>query len=386
MRIFALKMLFGDSAKFYGILLGLGFATLLISQQSSIFVGLMSRTFGFITDTPQAEIWIADPDQRYLDDNKALRTTAVQRIRGIEGLEWAVPLYKGLIMVQLPDGQRQMSQVIGIDDSSLIAGPSRMLEGTLDDLRRSDGIIVDERACRREFMLKRPPEGGPPRKLRVGDVVELNELRAEVVGICKATQTFQSQPVIYTTYNRAIQYAPPNRRMTSMILAKAAPDEDVDALCTRITERTGLAAFPTDAYREKTLSYWIRETGIPINFGTSIILGFVVGVAVAGQMFYNFTLDNLKYFGAMKAMGATTPRLLGMVSLQAATVAVLGFGLGIGITSAFGLTVPGDRLAFRMTWHIPLVAAGAVTLICVASAALGMYRVFRLDPADVFKG
>jgi putative ABC transport system permease protein len=174
--------------------------------------------------------------------------------------------------------------------------------------------------------------------------------------------------------------------MTSMILAKAVPGEDVDALCARITERTGLAAFPTDAYREKTLSYWVRETGIPINFGTSIILGFVVGVAVAGQMFYNFTLDNLKYFGAMKAMGATTPRLLGMVSLQAATVAVLGFGLGIGITSAFGLTVPGDRLAFRMTWHIPLVAAGAVTLICVASAALGMYRVFRLDPADVFKG
>jgi putative ABC transport system permease protein len=386
MRIFALKMLFGDSAKFYGILLGLGFATLLISQQSSIFVGLMSRTFGFITDTPQAEIWVADPDQRYLDDNKALRTTALQRIRGIEGLEWAVPLYKGLIMVQLPDGQRQMSQVIGIDDASLIGGPSRMLEGTLDDLRRSDGIIVDERACRREFMLKRPPGGGSPRKLQVGDVVELNELRAEVVGICKATQTFQSQPVIYTTYNRAIQFAPPNRRMTSMILAKSAPGEDVDALCARIAERTGLAAFPTDAYREKTLSYWIRETGIPINFGTSIILGFVVGVAVAGQMFYNFTLDNLKYFGAMKAMGATTPRLLGMVSLQAATVAVLGFGLGIGITSAFGLTVPGDRLAFRMTWHIPLVAAGAVTLICVASAALGMYRVFRLDPADVFKG
>ncbi len=386
MRLFALKMLFGDAAKFYGILLGLGFATLLISQQSSIFVGLMSRTFGFITDTPQADIWIADPDQRYLDDNKALRTTAVQRIRGIEGLDWAVPLFKGLIMVQLPDGQRQMSQVIGIDDASLIAGPSRMLQGSLDDLRRSDGIIVDERACRREFMVKRPPEGGAPRPLRVGDILELNEMRAEVVGICKATQTFQSQPVVYTTYNRAIQFAPPNRRLTSMILASPEPGQDIDRLCATIRERTGLAAFPTDDFRNKTLNYWMSETGIPINFGTSIILGFVVGVAVAGQTFYNFTLDNLKYFGAMKAMGATTPRLLGMVSLQAATVAVLGFGLGIGVTSLFGLTIPGDRLAFRMTWHIPLIAASAVVLICVGSAALGMYKVLRLDPAEVFKG
>jgi putative ABC transport system permease protein len=99
-------------------------------------------------------------------------------------------------------------------------------------------------------------------------------------------------------------------------------------------------------------------------------------------MFYNFVLDNLKYFGAMKAMGASRKTLLGMVFLQASTIAVLGFGLGIGMTSAFGLTVPGERLAFRMTWHIPLIAAGAVIIICTASAAIGMW----LDPADVFKG
>ena len=379
-------MLFGDSARFYGMLLGLAFSTLLISQQASIFVGLMSRTFGFITDTPSPDLWIVNPAQRFLDDNKPLRSTAVQRVQGIEGIEWAVPLYKGLLVVNLPDGKRQMSQIIGIDDASLIAAPPFMLEGAVTDLRKPDAIIVDERATRREFMMQHPPEGGPPRPLRVGDTLELNDQRAEVVGICKATQTFQSQPVIYTTYTRASQFAPRERRMVTMILAKLEPGADVHTVTEAITQSTGLSAYSSEQFVAKTLGYWMRETGIPINFGTAIVLGFFVGIAVAGQMFYNFVLDNLKYFGAMKAMGASRGVLLRMVSLQALTIAVLGFGLGIGITSTFGLTIPGERLAFRMTWQIPLIAAFAVTLICTASAALGMWRVLRLDPADVFQG
>ena len=386
MPIFALKMLFGDSARFYGMLLGLAFSTLLISQQSAIFVGLMSRTFGFITDTPQPDLWIVDPAQQFLDDNKPLRSTAVQRVRSIEGIEWAVPIFKGLLVVNLPDGKRQVSQIIGIDDASLIAGPPFMVEGALTDLRKPDAIIVDERASRKEFKMNKPPEGGEPRPLRVGDILELNELRAEVVGICKATQTFQSQPVIYTTYSRATQYAPPERRMVTMVLAGLSKGANQAQVIETIAERTGLSAFTGEEFTEKTYVYWMLQTGIPINFGTAIVLGFFVGVAVAGQMFYNFVLDNLKYFGAMKAMGASRKVLLGMVFLQASTVALLGFGLGIAVTSIFGLTVPNEKLAFRMTWQIPLIAAGSVIIICTASAAIGMWRVLRLDPADVFKG
>ena len=386
MPIFALKMLFGDSARVYGMLLGLAFSTLLISQQAAIFVGLMSRTFGFITDTPQPDLWIVDPAQQFLDDNKPLRSTAVQRVRSSEGIEWAVPIFKGLLVVNLPDGKRQVSQIIGIDDASLIAGPPFMVEGALTDLRKPDAIIVDERASRKEFKMNKPPEGGEPRPLRVGDILELNELRAEVVGICKATQTFQSQPVIYTTYSRATQYAPPERRMVTMVLAGLSKGANQAQVIETIAERTGLSAFTGEEFTEKTYVYWMLQTGIPINFGTAIVLGFFVGVAVAGQMFYNFVLDNLKYFGAMKAMGASRKILLGMVFLQASTVALLGFGLGIAVTSIFGLTVPNEKLAFRMTWQIPLIAAGSVIIICTASAAIGMWRVLRLDPADVFKG
>jgi putative ABC transport system permease protein len=130
----------------------------------------------------------------------------------------------------------------------------------------------------------------------------------------------------------------------------------------------------------------MKQTGIPINFGIAIALGFLVGVAIAGQMFYNFTLDNLRYFGAMKAMGATTRRLLGLVALQGFVAGALGLGLGLGVTAVVGLSIPQDKLAFKMTWHIPVIAAGAVIFIVVASSLFSMRRVVKLDPSEVFQG
>jgi putative ABC transport system permease protein len=130
----------------------------------------------------------------------------------------------------------------------------------------------------------------------------------------------------------------------------------------------------------------MRETGIPINFGIAIALGFFVGVAIAGQMFYNFTLENLKYFGAMKAMGASSWLLLRMVALQGVVAGAIGLGLGLGLASAFGLSNNPDRLAFVMTWHIPVITAGAVLVIVVGASLISMIRVIRLDPKSVFQG
>ncbi|MFZ9881024.1 MAG: ABC transporter permease, partial [Phycisphaerales bacterium] len=140
---FAIKMLFGDSAKFYGILLGLGFASLLIAQQASIFVGLMSRTFAFIGEVGHVDLWVFDPTQSYVDEPKPLRATALERVRGVTGVEWAAPLYKGLLVATLPDGSRQVCDVIGIDDDTLAGGPAEIVSGSLADLRLPDAVMVE---------------------------------------------------------------------------------------------------------------------------------------------------------------------------------------------------------------------------------------------------
>ena len=150
MLLLALKILVGDKAKFIGIILGLSFASFIIVQQASIFVGLMVRTYGFITDTSQPNIWVMDEKVQFIDDIKPLRDTQLYQVRGIEGVEWAVPFYKGLLKARLLNGNFQQCNVIGIDDSTLIGGPPTMLEGKLRDLRLVDGIIVNKVGARNQ--------------------------------------------------------------------------------------------------------------------------------------------------------------------------------------------------------------------------------------------
>jgi len=383
--LIALKMLVGDRGKYLGIIMGLTFASLLVTQQSSIFTGLMTRTYGAITDLSQPDIWVMDPKVLFIDDIKPLQDTELYRVRGVEGVEWAVPLYKGLLKARLEDGNFQICNVLGLDDATLIGGPPQMIQGSLSDLRRQDAIIVNDIGARTR-LAKRPKErGGKAIPLQIGDTLEINDHRAVVVGICKVSRTFQSQPVVYTTYSRATVFAPRERKLLSFVLVKARAEEDLKILCERIKTSTGLAAYTSQEFKDVTYNYYMKYTGIPINFGIAVALGFLIGTAIAGQTFYNFTLENLRYFGTLKAMGATNGILLRMILLQALMVGSLGYGLGVGGASLFGYILGGTELSFRLTRDLLFVSAGAITLIIIFSALISIRKVMRLEPAIVFK-
>lgn len=386
MNRIAIKMLVGDRAKYLGIVMGITFASLLITQQSAIFVGLMTRTYSAITDLRLPDIWVMDPKVQFIDDIKPMQSTKLLNVRGVEGVEWAMPLYKGLLKARLDNGNFQTVNVIGLDDATLIGGPPTMVQGSLADLRRNEGVIVD--AVGAADKLAKPPRepGGPRVPLAVGDTLEINDRRATVVGISSNSRTFQSQPIVYTTYSRALGYAPPERRLLSFVLVKAKPGQDLKRLTERITRVTGLAAYTRDDFEKLTVNYFMKYTGIPINFGIAVVLGFIVGTAIAGQTFYNFTLDNLRQFGALKAMGAQNGTLLKMILLQAVTVGLIGYGLGVGLASLIGYVSRGSELAFRMPWQLLAVSGTAVAIITVFTALLSIWKVVRLEPAIVFKG
>lgn len=383
MNFIALKMLIGDRAKYIGILVGLTFASLLITQQAAIFVGLMSRTFGFLSDTSLPDIWVMDEKVQFIDDIKPLQDTDLYRVSSIEGVDWAVPLYKGLIRARLANGTFQTCNVIGLDDATLIGGPPKMLEGSLEDLRIADSVIVNTIGAHNKLAKVSPDGRRIP--MKVGDNLELNDHRAVIVGICDVTRTFQSQPVLYTTYTRATTLAPQERKLLSFILVKVKKGQDLNMVCRRIKTATGLAARTTAQFKMLTIEYFMKYTGIPINFGMSVVLGFIVGTAIAGQTFYNFTLDNLRFFGTFKAMGATNHRLLIMIVLQAVVVGTIGYGLGVGAASLFGFLTQKTELAFRMPWQLMLLSAAAVIMICGGSALVSILKVIKLEPAIVFK-
>jgi len=385
MNSVAIKMLVGDRGKYIGIITGITFASLLITQQLAIFTGLMSRTYGFISDTGQPDIWVMDDKVKFIDDITPLQDTELYRVRSIEGVAWAVPLYKGLLRARLENGTFQTCNVIGLDDSTLIGGPPKMIEGRVEDLRRSEGVIIDYVGAHGKLAKHSDDPNVPPIPVKVGDTLELNDHRAVVVGICEVSRTFQSQPMIYTTYSRATQFAPQERKLLSFILAGAAPGEDPLALCKRIEEQTGMKAETREEFKQMTYDYFMENTGIPINFGIAVVLGFIVGTAIAGQTFYQFTHDNERYFGALKAMGATNFMLLKMILLQALVVGVVGYGLGVGAASLIGYMSASSELAFRMPPNLLMFTSIAVLIICLFSALISIIKVMRLEPAIVFK-
>lgn len=385
MNFVALRMLVGDRAKYVGIVIGLTFASLLITQQLSIFTGLMTRTYGAITDLGQPDVWVMDPKVQFIDDIKPMQSTALYRTRGVEGVEWAVPLYKGLLKARLRNGTFQTVNLYGLDDATLIGGPPEMVEGRLEDLRRSEGVIVDEVGAGGKLALAPKNPGEKPVPLKVGDTLEINDHRAVVVGICRVQRTFLSQPVVFTTYSRAVRYAPNERKLLTFVLVGTKPGVDVDQVCDRIRETVGVAARTREDFQWQTVRYYMKYTGIPVNFGIAVALGFLVGTVIAGQTFHNFTLDNLKQFGALKAMGARTGTLLRMIVLQALLVGSIGYGIGVGLASLAGMATKHSELAFKMPWQILVISAGAVLVICTISAIVAMRKVIQLEPAIVFK-
>ena len=379
MNWIALKMLTGDRSKYFGLVFGVTFATLLMSQQTSIFMGIMKRTASQIIDVRDADIWVMDNKVRYIDEVPGMPDTNLERVRGVPGVEWAVKLYKGQVRARLIDGNFRTVILFGLDDTSLVGAPQEMIAGEVRDLRRPDAVIVDKAGY--EYLW-------PDEPYQLGRTFEMNDHRAVLVGVCKASAPFTTLPVIYTRYSQTTWYVPRERDTMSFILAKSKPDVTRDEACRRIEAQTGLMALSQDQFFWKTINYFLSSTGIPVNFGITITLGFLIGVAIAGQTFYLFTIENLKQFGALKAMGLGNRRIIGMILLQAVAVGLMGYGIGLGLAALFfESTSHFTALAgLHLYWQVVAGTGAAVLLIVVLASLLSVRRVLVLEPATVFRG
>jgi putative ABC transport system permease protein len=374
----AWKMLIGNRVKYLGIVFGVMFAALLIAQQSSIFCGLMSLTVSQIRDVEGPGIWVMDKNVQFVDDIKPLADTCLFRVKGVSGVEWAVRFYKGLARARMEEGDYHQMILLGIDDATLVGAPEGVFMGSIADLRKPDAVIMDDAG----YQLIWPGE-----PFRLGRVFEMNDRRAVLVGITKALRTFQSFPIIYTRYSQAVLFAPPERKVLSFVLAQPQPGLDPQEVCRRIEEQTGLQALTRNQFMWKTIRHFLAKTGIPVNFAITVFLGFLVGTAIAGQTFYLFTVENIRQFGALKAMGTSNWTILLMVLSQAVQVGVVGYGIGVGLAALFGWGSRGfTKLAFFMPWQVLAITAVAVFFIVLLASLLSIRKVLVVDPAIVFRG
>jgi putative ABC transport system permease protein len=378
MNFVALRMLTGDRAKYFGLVFAIAFCTFLLENQTSIFANILKRTAHQILDVTDAEVWVMDPKTEYWEQTKALKDTDLTRVRGVPGVQWAVRLFKGNPVARTLDGKFAVSFLIGLDDATLAGAPRRMFMGSWERLREPDSVVVD----RAGYVLLFPDE-----PFELGRTLEMNDHRVTIVGISDASAPFVSLPVMHARYSEAVNFLGRERTQLSFVIARPAPGVSPEALTARITAQTGLRARTTTEFMWDCVGYYLRNTGIPVNFGITILVALVVGTVVAGQTFYLFTVDNLKQFGALKAIGVSNRRLVGMILLQALSVGALGFALGTGMAATFfELTL--HKLATRgivLMWQCVALTGACIMLVVLVASLLSIRRVLVLEPAAVFR-
>jgi putative ABC transport system permease protein len=371
----AYKLLVGDKAKFTALLVGIAFAVFLMVMMTSMFAGILHRSSATVINTG-AKIWVMDPAVNTPASSIPMPDYILDAVRSINGVQYAVPLYTGVALVKLRSGVYQAVTVVGLDDTSLFGRPE-LIEGQIEDIYAENAFIVIKDA---EFRKLDNP--------KLGAEFEVNDHRGVIVGIAKVTTSgLFGIPTLYTTYKRAIQYIPSMRYTISYILVEPKSSDAVQHIKQQV-KLLGYEALTSDEFIRKISNFYIYQTGLGTNVLIMTVISFIVGLSISGQTFYTFILENLEKFGALKAIGAKGYELIYMILFQATFTALTGYGLGIGLASLL-ISVAKLRLpsyAARLTYTNLGFAFIMVLIIAGISSYIGIKRVIKIEPFDIFRG
>lgn len=371
----AFKLLVNDRGKFAALIVGITFAVFLMVQMTSIFAGILKKASATVINIG-AKVWVMDPGVNNILNSIAMPDYVLDAVRSIAGVEYAVPLYSGGALVKLQSGMYQPVTVLGLDDTSLYGRPE-LIEGNIDDIYAENAFIVvrDE-----EF----PKLDNPT----LGTTFELNDNRGVIVGIAKVTSSgLFGMPTLYTTYRRAIQYIPSTRFTIDYVLVEPKTAKDVPYIQEQV-KKLGYLALTNKQFMIRIADYYKYKTGLGANILMMTAISFVVGLSISGQTFYTFILENLEKFGALKAIGAKSHELIYMILFQSMLTGLTGYGLGVGLCSALVAIAKANipDYASQITYYNLGLALTMVMVITGVSSYVGIRKVIKVEPFDIFRG
>ncbi|MEN6320097.1 MAG: ABC transporter permease [Syntrophaceae bacterium] len=371
----AYKLLVNDKGKFIALLVGITFAVFLMIMMTSMFAGILHRSSATVLNVG-AKLWVMDPAVNTPANSIALPDYMLDMVRSINGVKYAVRLYSGGALVKLRSGVYQSVTVLGLDDSSLYGRPE-LIDGHINDIYTENAFIVVKDA---EFSKLENP--------RIGTEFEINDHRGVIVGIAKVTTSgLFGVPTLYTTYNRAITYIPSSRFTSAFILVDPKSNDAVPHIKQQVAQ-FGYQALTKDEFIHKTSTFYKYQTGLGTNVLIMTIISFIVGLSISAQTFYTFILENIEKFGALKAIGAKGRELVFMILFQATFTSLAGYGLGIGLASLMIIIAK-----LRLPDYAALITYGnlgfafiMVVIIAGISSYIGVSKVLKIEPFDIFRG
>ncbi|MGC8504623.1 MAG: ABC transporter permease [Acidithiobacillus sp.] len=371
----ALKLLLNDKGKFATLVIGITFSVFLMMQMTSMFSGILYQSAANIVNVG-AKMWVMDPAVETPQNSIPIPDYVLDAVRSIPGVKFAVPLYVGAGLVKLNDGTYQSATIIGLDDASLFGRPA-IISGNILDIYKNNAFIMVKDA--NYAKLDSP---------KIGTSFEINDHRAVVVALAHTSVPgLFGLPTLYTTYNRATQDLPSTRYLISYILVQPKSTQDIAAI-ERQVWNLGYLALTDQQFIARNDKFYEYKTGMGTNILIMTLISFLVGLSIAGETFYMFVLDNLEHFGALKAIGAKSGELIQMIVFQSLVVGFLGFGFGVLLSSTMiGIAkLKVANYAAMVTYENLFLALIMVLVISVFSSYIGIRKVIRIDPFDVFRG
>jgi putative ABC transport system permease protein len=372
----ALRNLLHDKVRLAVTLTGIVFAVVLIVVQFGLFVGFMRTTSNNI-DHAGADLWISYPGVRNFDQGHALPERKRWQALAVPGVAQAEKYIMGFTQWKRPDGSQETVEIVGFELNSGMGGPWNVVSGSVRDLELPDSVIIDE-AYREKLNVS-----------RIGDTVEINDRRARVVGFTRDIRSFTTSPFVFASVKNALNYMDKttHRDQTTYVLVKGEPGVRLADLKQRLISSIGNVDVRDRAeFAYMTEFYWMFTTGAGTAVLIAAAMGLIVGVVVVAQTIYATTMDHLKEYGTLKAMGAANSFVYRVIIDQAAISAVIGYVLGMLVSVVIVHYTKGGGAV--ITLDAPMAAGMfAVTLfMCIIAALVSINKITRIDPAMVFKG
>jgi len=376
MALLARRNLFHDRIRFAVTLTGVVFALVLIIIQFGLFLGFATTTSNNI-DHSRADLWVVFHGVGYFDTSREFSERKFYQVLATPGVQQAEKYMQGFANWKRPDGRMENIQIIGFRPGSGLGEPWNIVEGNVQDTKKEDSVIVDDVYKDKLGVFK------------IGDRVEIGQRRARIVGFTHGIRSFTTSPFVYTTFKNSLNYTNPVSKEgdLSYILVKATPGVSPNELKRTLLERVSdVDIYTTSEFSKRTQFYWMFTTGAGLAVLTAALMGLIVGVAVVAQTIYAATMDHIREYGTLKAIGATNAYLYRVLIEQAVLSAVLGYMLAMVVAH---FVVQASEKGGAVILMPPSMQVGMFFLaifMCIAAALVSINKVTRLDPAMVFKG
>jgi putative ABC transport system permease protein len=370
----ARKILFHDKLRFLITVSGVGFAVTLVLVQAGMFLGLMDNATCTI-DNMDADIWVVAKNTPNIDFARTFSDSYVNLVRSVDGVQRADNLIVWFIRMALPSGAQEGVEVYAMERGEQWNLPWDVAEGNVADLRRGNYLILDDSAVRR---------CGP---FAVGDYREMIGKRLKVIGRSRNALSFTTAPIGFADLRTVQDMTTELNGRTTYIVVKLAPGANRERVIAEIQRRLPYM----DVHTKQTWSwmsraYWVINVGLGLNLFMSVFLGCLIAVMVVAQTLYTSTMEHLKEFGTIKAIGGSNGEIYKVLAKQAAIAGVIGFALGAGMTLAMKPLMSGGGMNLVVAPKLWATAFVGTVGFCLTAAMVSFRKVAHLDPAMVFRG